>query len=192
MDCLVLNGEKYNRLIKLSVGRYEYLLLIKDNSLYYVIEDDGTYSLPNPDLTLKGNVDVPLSNLNSRIIMEHIKNVIENDIRNGLIVDGKSLLDVLSKVQKILNTNEMCSLLKGGINELYHFDEEIQKLKDLFDELHNDITGLVPRKIISKENKKYRRKIKLDETANVDAVMIGMIINIGVLLFLILMLNILK
>ena len=69
---------------------------------------------------------------------------------------------------------------------------EVKKIKDLFDELHNDITGLVPRKIISKENKKYKRKIKLDETANVDTIMIGMIINIGVLLFLILMLNIIK
>ena len=192
MDCLILNGEKYNKLTKLSIGRYEYLLLIKDNHLYYVLENDGTYSLPNPDLTLKGNVDVPLSNLNSRIIMEHIKNVIENDIKKGLIVDGKSLLDILSKIQKILDTNEMCALLKGGINELYHFDDEVKKIKDLFDELHNDITGLVPRKIISKENKKYKRKIKLDETANVDTIMIGMIINIGVLLFLILMLNIIK
>ncbi len=189
MDCLILNDEKYHKLKKLVIGRYEYLLLIKDNNLFYVIEEDGTYKLPNPDLTLKGNVNAPLSNLNSRIIMEHIKNVIGKDIQVGLIADTESLMDVLAKIQDILDSNEILSLIKGNINELYHFDDEVKKLKDTFDELHNEKTGLVPNKII---NKRKPKKLKLDDAANIDGVMIAMIANIGILLFLILMLNILK
>ena len=121
--------------------------------------------------------------------MEHIKNVIGKDIQVGLISDTDSLMDVLAKIQDILDSNEILSLIKGNINELYHFDDEIKKLKDTFDELHNEKTGLVPNKVI---NKRKPKKLKLDDAANIDGVMIAMIANIGILLFLILMLNILK
>jgi len=192
MGCLTINGENYTKLGNLTIGKYEYILLIKGNSVYYVVFEDDTYKLPNPDLTLKGNSDVPLSNLNSRIMIDHIKDVIENDIKIGLIKNNESLANVLEKIQKILYSSEMYPLLKGGINQIYHFDEEVERMKDLFDELHNDITGLIPREEIKKEKKKHLIAKVSNDAANVDAVMLVMIANIGLLMLILTLLMILN
>lgn len=191
MGCLTINGEEYIKLGSLVIDKYEYQLLIKGNSIYYVILEDGEYRLPNPDLTLKGNASVPLSNLNSRIMIDHIKDVIENDIKLGLIKNNETLKDVLVKIQNILNSDELYPYIMGGFNEVYHFDEEVVKMKELFDELHNDITGLIPRKLIDKK-KKRSFVVKPNEAANIDTIMLVMIANIAVLIIIMALLMIIK
>ena len=79
MKGVLIDGINYEKLGTLTIGKYEYVILHKGDQILYATEINGTYSFPNPDLTLQGNASIPLSNLNSRIIMKHIKSLLEQE-----------------------------------------------------------------------------------------------------------------
>ena len=192
MNNVIIDNITYEKLIPLNIGKYEYLFLLHDNKLTYVIESEGSYKYPNEDLTLKGNGNIPLSDLNSRIIMNHIKNILEKE-SNGLDIDKNMVINRLNQMQRILQNTELYVLFKGSVNELSNFDYEVSKMLEKFDDLYQGLTGYVVKKEENLLPKEEPRKEKiLDENANVDTIMIAMLANIGILLFIMLILNIIR
>lgn len=193
MNNVIIDNITYEKLIPLNIGKYEYLFLLHDNKLSYVIEVDGSYKYPNEDLTLKGNGNIPLSDLNSRIIMNHVKNILEKEF-NGIDVNANMVVNRLNQMQRVLQNNDLYTLFKGSVNELSNFDYEVSKIIDKFDEIYNGLTGYMPKIDLDKaENHEVVKKDKiLDENANVDTIMIAMLANIGILLFIMLILNIIR
>ena len=193
MNNVIIDNITYEKLIPLNIGKYEYLFLLHDNKLSYVIEVDGSYKYPNEDLTLKGNGNIPLSDLNSRIIMNHVKNILEKEF-NGIDVNANMVVNRLNQMQRVLQNNDLYTLFKGNVNELSNFDYEVSKIIDKFDEIYNGLTGYMPKIDLDKaENHEVVKKDKiLDENANVDTIMIAMLANIGILLFIMLILNIIR
>ena len=193
MNNVIIDNITYERLIPLNIGKYEYLFLLHDNKLSYVVEVDGSYKYPNEDLTLKGNGNIPLSDLNSRIIMNHIKNILEKEF-SGIDINANMVINRLNQMQRVLQNNELYNLFKGSVNELSNFDYEVSKIIDKFDEIYNGLTGYMPKIDLDKEeNHTVVKKDKLlDENANVDTIMIAMLTNIGILLFIMLILNIIR
>ena len=193
MNNVIIDDITYEKLIPLNIGKYEYLFLLHDNKLSYVIEVDGSYKYPNEDLTLKGNGNIPLSDLNSRIIMNHVKNILEKEF-NGIDVNANMVVNRLNQMQRVLQNNDLYTLFKGNVNELSNFDYEVSKIIDKFDEIYNGLTGYMPKIDLDKaENHEVVKKDKiLDENANVDTIMIAMLANIGILLFIMLILNIIR
>ncbi len=186
---ILLDGVKYYKVNSLSIGKYEYVILFKDKKIYYVIDTDGSYRFPNPDISLKGNANISLANLNSRIIIDHIKNALDKEIENGMISNVELLNMRLIQIQRILNNPDFFELAKGNINELYHYDDEVNKFKEKFDELYLSLSGLVPH--IEYVKPKEKKKI-IKEDANIDTIMLVMLANIGVLMFIMFILNIIK
>lgn len=193
MNNVIIDNITYEKLIPLNIGKYEYLFLLHDNKLSYVVEVDGSYKYPNEDLTLKGNGNIPLSDLNSRIIMNHIKNILEKEF-SGIDINANMVINRLNQMQRVLQNNELYNLFKGSVNELSNFDYEVSKIIDKFDEIYNGLTGYMPKIDLDKEeNHTVVKKDKLlDENANVDTIMIAMLTNIGILLFIMLILNIIR
>ncbi len=185
----IIDGIKYYKVKSLVIGKYEFLLLIKGNSLYYVIDDNGTYKFPNPDVSLKGNANISLSNVNSRIIMEHITKTLEHDMASGVITSKEMLEMKISQIQRILNNSDMYNMIKGNINELYHYDDEVNKMLEKFNELYLSLSGIIPH---VKENVKVKKPKVLKEDANVDTIMLIMLANIGILLFVMFILSVLR
>lgn len=193
MNNVIIDNITYEKLIPLNIGKYEYLFLLHDNKLSYVVEVDSSYKYPNEDLTLKGNGNIPLSDLNSRIIMNHIKNILEKEF-SGIDINANMVINRLNQMQRVLQNNELYNLFKGSVNELSNFDYEVSKIIDKFDEIYNGLTGYMPKIDLDKEdNHTVVKKDKLlDENANVDTIMIAMLTNIGILLFIMLILNIIR
>ena len=176
MANLDLNGVVYEKIFTLNIGKYEYILLCK-----------------NLRLTLNGNANTPLSNLNSRIMMKHIVKIINSDIENELLKNEEEIVDRLKIMQSILQNNEMYSLIKGSIEELNNFDEEVNKMIQRFNMLLTECTGVMPK--INEESIDKAKEINkpiIDDTAKIDTIMIAMIVNIGILLFIMLILNIIR
>ncbi|MBR1377464.1 MAG: hypothetical protein IJ565_06620 [Bacilli bacterium] len=192
MNGVLIGNENYELLGTLNVFKYEYVLLSKNGNICYAEEKNNTYEIPNTDLTLQGNANTPLSNLNSRIIMEQVKKVIENDIKIENKINVETIDKKLNKIQETLQKPELYNLIKGNVDELYHFDEEVNKMVDKFNELNNEITTVMP-PIIEPLKSEYKAvKDDLNEQANVDAFMIAIIVNIGILLLIMFILNIIR
>jgi hypothetical protein len=193
MNDVIIEEITYEKLIPLNIGKYEYLFLMRDNKIYYAVDNNGSYVFPNQDLTLKGNANMPLSDLNGRIIMNHIKDILEKE-NNGLDIDKNMIINKLNQMQRVLQNNELYILFKGSVNELSNFDIEVSKMLEKFDDLYHGLTGYVVKKediVMVSEEAPKKDKI-LDENANVDTIMIAMLANIGILLFIMLILNIIR
>ena len=193
MNDVIINNITYDKLIPLSVGKYEYLFLLNDNKISYVVEKDGAYVEPYEDLTLQGNGNMPLSDLNSRIIMNHIKHLLEKEF-DGIDINKNMVINRLNQMQRVLQNNELYNLIKGSVNELTNFDYEVANLIERFDEIYNGLTGYIPKREIDiqETNVTVKKEKLLDENANVDVIMIAMLSTIGVLLFIMLILNIIR
>ena len=184
MGFIELYGIVYEKLMSLNIGKYEYLLVIKDGEVYYFKANGNTYEITNPDLTLEGNANTSLSDLNSRIIMNHIKSLFTN------IHDKDTLLDLIIKIQNVLENKELYQLIKGNMNELTNFKEEVDKILAKFDQLY--------KMIVKEEVKKVEiPKVKIEEKgineqAKADTFMIAMLVNIGILLMIMLILNFIR
>lgn len=183
---VLIDGINYEKLGTLTVGKYEFIILHKGDQVLYATESNGTYSFPNPDLSLQGNANIPLSDLNSRIIMKHIKGLLEQEN----LSDHAGLVNKLYRIQKVLQNNELYTLIKGSVQELNDFDAETRKLIEKFDEINTEITEAMP--IIEPEVKYEEPVNDLNENANIDAFMIAIIVIIGMLLFIMLVLNIIR
>ena len=192
MNNVIIENVTYEKLIPLNIGKYEYLFLLNDNKLCYVKEVNGSYQYPNRDLTLQGNGNIPLSDLNSRIIMNHIIELLKKEF-DSTELNKNMVINRLNQMQRVLSNNDLYILFKGSVDELSNFDVEVSKLLDKFDEIYNGLTGYIPK--IEEEKPQVREEKKekvLDENANVDPVMIAMLANIGILLFIMLILNIIR
>ena len=193
MANLDFNGVAYEKIFTLNIGKYEYILLYKNFRVCYVEERNGAYEVPNSDLTLNGNANSPLSILNSRIIMKHVVKIINSDIENKILKNSEEIVNKLGVMQSILQNNEMYSLIKGSVDELNNFDVEVNKMINRFNMLLTECTGVMPK--INEEVPEKEKVINnpiIDETAKVDTIMIAMILNIGILLFIMLILNIIR
>ncbi len=186
MKGVLIDGINYEKLGTLTVGKYEYTILHKGDQILYATEVNGTYIFPNPDLTLQGNASIPLSDLNSRIIMKHVKKLLEQEN----LSDRAGVINKIYRIQKVLQNNELYTLIKGSVQELNDFDGETQKLIEKFDEINTEITEAMP--IIEPEPKYEEPQNDLNEAANVDTFMIAIIVSIGMLLFIMLILNIIR
>lgn len=193
MNDVIIEEITYEKLIPLNIGKYEYLFLMRDNKLYYAVDINGSYVFPNQDLTLKGNANMPLSDLNSRIIMNHIKDILKKE-NNGLDIDKNMIINKLNQMQRVLQNNDLYILFKGSVNELSNFDFEVSKMLEKFDDLYHGLTGYVVKKedIVMANEEIHKKEKILDENANVDTIMIAMLANIGILLFIMLILNIIR
>lgn len=187
----ITNDKSYKKIASLTIGKYAYIVLLNNKTICYVEENSNKSVLPNEDLTLKGNDNTSLSNLNSKILLKHIKELLEDELREG-IINKNTITDRIDKIQIILQNNELYSLIKGSVNELNNFDEETSKMKKLFNRLYVDIVNVEEANNPKVEVQKPKKIKRLDETANVDAIMIAMLVNIGILLFIMLVLNIIK
>ena len=183
---VLIDGINYDKVGTLTVGKYEYVILHKGDQILYATESNGTYIFPNPDLTLQGNANIPLSDLNSRIIMKHIKGLLEQEN----LSDHAGLVNKIYRIQKVLQNNELYTLIKGSVKELTDFEGETNLLIDKFNEINTEITEAMP--IIEPEVKYEEPQTELNENANVDAFMIAIIVSIGMLLFIMIILNIIR
>ncbi len=183
---ILIDGINYEKLGTLTVGKYEFIILRKGEQILYVTELNGTYSFPNPDLSLQGNANIPLSDLNSRIIMKHIKDLLEQEN----LSDHAGIVNKLYRIQKVLQDNELYTMIKGSVKELNDFETETKMLIEKFDEINTEITEAMP--IIEPEVKYEEPANDLNENANVDTFMIAIIVSIGMLLFIMLILNIIR
>ena len=185
MGFIELYGLTYEKLMSLNIGKYEYLLVLKDGEVFYFKEAGNAYEITNPDLTLEGNANTSLSDLNSRIIMNHIKELLNN------IHDKNALLDIIIKIQRILENNDLFTLIKGNMNELINFNEEVDKIIIKFDSLYKDIIKKEEVKKVDIPKIKIKEK-GINESANIDTFMVALLVNIGILLLIMLVLNIIK
>ena len=186
MKGVLIDGINYEKLGTLTVGKYEYTILHKGDQILYATELNGTYIFPNPDLTLQGNASIPLSDLNSRIIMKHIKSLLEQEN----LSDRAGIINKIYRIQKVLQNNELYTLIKGSVQELNDFDGETSKMIEKFDEINTEITEAMP--IIEPAPIVEEPQNDLNEAANVDTFMIAIIVSIGMLLFIMLILNIIR
>ena len=182
MGSVVLKEKVYDKIFPLNIGRYEFMIVRRDNKLSYLVLNNDQYELPNHDLTLQGNTDIPLLNLNSRILISHIVNILQNDAN-----DEDVLLKKLFKIQKILSKPDLYELMKGSVEELHSFEDEVSKILERFDEYNNEATSIIK---IDKDYEPINSKI--DEEGNADIFILVLITNIGLLLVLLLVLNIIR
>ena len=183
---VLIDGINYEKLGTLTVGKYEYTILHKGDQILYATESNGAYSFPNPDLSLQGNANIPLSDLNSRIIMKHVKGLLEQEN----LSDRAGLINKIYRIQKVLQNNELYTLIKGSVKELSDFEGEKNRLIEKFNEINTEITEAMP--IIEPEVKYVEPQNDLNENANIDAFMIAIIVSIGMLLVIMLILNIIR
>ena len=89
-----------------------------------------------------------------------------------------------------MQNNELYTLIKGSVKELTDFEGETNLLIDKFNEINTEITEAMP--IIEPEVKYEEPQTELNENANVDTFMIAIIVSIGMLLFIMIILNIIR
>ena len=182
MGSIVLKEKVYDKIFPLNIGKYEFVIARKDNKLCYLVLNNEQYELPNLDLTLKGNANTPLSNLNSRILITHIIDILQEDKD-----DEDILLKRLFRIQKIVQKPDLYEFIKGSVEELNNFDMEVKRMIERFDEYNNEVTSIIK---VDDVPKYEIRNDKEDGIA--DTFIIVLIANIGILLFMLVILNIIR
>lgn len=165
----VIDG--YEKLVPITIYKYEFLILMKDGCVFYALEKENGYELLGP-LMYENTIDMPLSYIKSRMLMEYLKNVLDN------INDKELIYDTIFKIQDVLQYPEIYNLIKNN-------DISRDKLISTFDEYYNKKNEFIVRKNTKVDNKKHER-------GNTDIFTIVIITNIGILLFIMLILNIIK
>lgn len=183
MSSILVNNVEYKKIYPLNVSRYNFLVVGKGDLLYFLEENNDGYIFSNLDLTLNGNANVPLSNLNSRILLNHIVEGLNKEEDKT----EESILKKMFTIQKVLHSAEINNLIHGSVDQLYHFDESINELIEKYDELVNEITMTI--ELPKVKTKTYTTK---HEEGNIDNFMIAMISNIGILLFIMFILSLIR
>ena len=171
MEQVIINNISYEKLIPIMVYKYEFLLLIKNGCVYYALENNETYEILDKISFEDTNLPVPY--IKSRLLMEHIKDILNLNINN----DSETIYDLIFKMQDILQYPEICNMIKNNDID--------SKIISIFDDYFKKINESV----VKRKNKEVTKN---KSQGNTDIFMVIIITNIGILLFLMFILNLIK